>query len=52
MARIIDCNCNHNGQDNLHGRHQRVANETTTKVPDGQIEVRCTVCHAKKVVKK
>jgi len=52
MAKIIDCNCAHIGQDKLHGKNKRVANETMGKTPDKQVEVRCSVCWAKKTVSR
>lgn len=39
---IKKCTCQNQGQDDLHGRGQRVFNEV--KYPNGSAEIRCTVC--------
>jgi len=51
-ASIASCTCKHEGQDALHGKQERVMNHTSTKVTDGSVEVRCTVCGKEKVIKQ
>lgn len=42
-TKIIKCTCDHEGQDSLHGKKNRVANKTVKT--SGTKEVyRCTVC--------
>ena len=48
---ISSCTYKHEGQDSLYGKQERVMNHTSTKVVDGSVEVRCTVCGSKKVIK-
>lgn len=48
----VKCACKHEFQDKEHGSHVRVANPTSRLHPDGQIEVRCTVCNTTYKVKK
>lgn len=38
---IVNCTCNHEAQDLLHGKGRRVANKTKQTNPD---KYRCTVC--------
>jgi hypothetical protein len=51
-ASISNCSCKHEDQDNLHGKQERVMNHTSTKVPEGSVEIRCTVCGKEKVIKR
>ncbi len=44
---ILNCSCNHEGQDKLYGKGRRVFNET--KKPD---TYRCTVCKVEKTHKE
>jgi len=49
---IVKCKCKHEVQDQTYGNGMRVCNTTTGKAPDGHVEVRCTVCGNKLIVKK
>lgn len=42
-AKILKCNCNHSGQDKLHGAGMRVCNHVITKGTTSAY--RCTVCN-------
>ncbi len=44
---ILKCTCEHEGQDKLHGKNQRVHNETN-KGQEKQVIWRCTVCQSTK----
>ena len=47
MAKIIKCNCEHEGQDKMYGKGNRVANEVVSKSGTKKI-YRCTVCGKEK----
>jgi len=49
MSKIVKCTCVNTGQDKIHGKGNRVANETS-KAPVGKITVRCTVCLKKHII--
>ena len=51
MSKIVRCKCKHEGQDSIHGKGNRVANETA-KGSAGKLVVRCTVCLAEHTVGK
>lgn len=41
---VIRCSCEHDGQDQLHGKYNRVHNLTVKGKSSGMFTWRCTVC--------
>jgi hypothetical protein len=51
-AEILPCNCVHKGQDDLHGKGNRVFNEELRGANSNERSMKCTVCGNTKHVKK
>lgn len=48
----VQCTCKHEHQDKLHGQNVRLANRTKKPAPQGQVNVRCTVCSKEHIVRE
>lgn len=48
---ISNCGCKYEGQDKLQGKQEIVMNNTSTKVSDGNVEVRYIGYGKEKVIK-